>query len=114
MQAVQSVRPSGVFAKVNRVRFTQQGNKFGACDGDGSVAFWQASNATTPFFVIGNFRFFCTVWKYDFPITHILREINFGDSKSSKTTVFAFFEALNFINLVNFSHQKVQKFMKSK
>ena len=55
MQAVQSVRPSGVFAKVNRVRFTQQGNKFGACDGDGSVAFWQASNATTPFFVIETF-----------------------------------------------------------
>ena len=27
MQAVQTVRPSGVFAKVNRVRFTQQGNK---------------------------------------------------------------------------------------
>ena len=51
MQAVQSVRPSGVFAKVNRVRFTQQGNKFGACDGDGNVAFWQASNASAPFFV---------------------------------------------------------------
>jgi len=50
MQAVQTVRPSGVFAKVNRVRFTQQGNKFGACDGDGNVAFWQASNATAPFF----------------------------------------------------------------
>merc|ERR1712062_265308 len=46
----QTVRPSGVFAKVNRVRFTQQGNKFGACDGDGNVAFWQASNATAPFF----------------------------------------------------------------
>ena len=27
------------------------GNKFGACDGDGNVAFWQASNATAPFFV---------------------------------------------------------------
>ena len=59
MQAVQTVRPSGVFAKVNRVRFTQQGNKFGACDGDGNVAFWQASNATAPFFV----RFFLEYFK---------------------------------------------------
>ena len=50
-QAVQNVRPSGVFAKVNRVRFTAQGNKFGACDGDGNVSLWQASNASQPFFV---------------------------------------------------------------
>jgi hypothetical protein len=50
-QPVQNVRPSGVFAKVNRVRFTAQGNKFGACDGDGSVALWQAANASQPFFV---------------------------------------------------------------
>ena len=51
MQAVQTVRPSGVFAKVNRVRFSLQGNKFGACDGDGNVALWQAANASAPFFV---------------------------------------------------------------
>ena len=51
MQPVQNVRPSGVFAKVNRVRFSLQGNKFGAGDGDGNVAFWQAVNATSPFFV---------------------------------------------------------------
>eukprot|EP00094_Tigriopus_californicus_P002839 TCALIF_02737-PA protein Name:"Similar to DMXL1 DmX-like protein 1 (Homo sapiens)" AED:0.22 eAED:0.22 QI:0/0.72/0.68/1/1/1/19/158/2211 len=50
-QAVQSVRPPGVFAKVNRVRFSAQGNKFGACDGDGTVALWQAANASQPFFV---------------------------------------------------------------
>ena len=50
-QAVQNVRPAGVFAKVNRVRFTSQGNKFGACDGDGNVSLWQASNASSPFFV---------------------------------------------------------------
>ena len=50
-QPVQSVRPPGVFAKVNRVRFTSQGNKFGACDGDGNVALWQAANASQPFFV---------------------------------------------------------------
>ena len=51
MQPVQTVRPSGVFAKVNRVRFSLQGNKFGACDGDGNVALWQAANASAPFFV---------------------------------------------------------------
>jgi len=50
MQPVQTVRPSGVFAKVNRVRFSLQGNKFGACDGDGNVALWQAANASAPFF----------------------------------------------------------------
>ena len=50
-QPVQNVRPSGVFAKVNRVRFTAQGNKFGACDRDGNVALWQAANAEKPFFV---------------------------------------------------------------
>jgi len=50
-QSVQSVRPPGVFAKVNRVRFTAQGNKFGACDGDGRVSLWQAANANQPFFV---------------------------------------------------------------
>lgn len=49
-QPVQNVRPSGVFAKVNRVRFSLQGNKFGACDGDGNVALWQSANATAPFF----------------------------------------------------------------
>ena len=34
-------RPAGVFAKVNRIVFTQQGNKFGVCDGDGNTALWQ-------------------------------------------------------------------------
>ena len=50
-QAVQNVRPAGVFAKVNRLRFTQQGNKFGVADGDGNVVLWQAANASQSFFV---------------------------------------------------------------
>ena len=50
-QAVQNVRPAGVFAKVNRLRFTQQGNKFGVGDGDGNVVLWQAANASQSFFV---------------------------------------------------------------
>ena len=50
-----------------------------------------------------------TVWKFhDFLITQILREINLGESGSSKTTIFAIFGALNFVNLVDFSLQKVQ------
>ena len=36
-------RPAGVFAKVNRIVFTQQGNKFGVCDGDGNTALWQVN-----------------------------------------------------------------------
>ena len=50
-QAVQNVRPAGVFAKVNRLRFTPQGNKFGVADGDGNVVLWQASNASQYYFV---------------------------------------------------------------
>ena len=46
-------------------------------------------------------------------VIQILREINLGESSSSKTAVFAIFGALNFVSLVNFSLQKVQKFMKS-
>ena len=50
----------------------------------------------------------------DFSVIHILREINFGESKSSKTAVFAIFGASKFVNLVDFSLQKVQKFIKVK
>ena len=56
-----------------------------------------------------------TVWKFhDFPISEMLREINFGESRSSKSAIFAFFEGLNFVKLVNFSLQKAQKFVKIK
>lgn len=34
-----------MFAKVNRIVFTQQGNKFGLCDGDGNTALWQVGVA---------------------------------------------------------------------
>ena len=54
----------------------------------------------------------CTVWKFhDFSVTQILREINFGESKSSKTAVFVIFWALKMIYLADFSLQKVQKFI---
>nr|CAH0105862.1 unnamed protein product [Daphnia galeata] len=33
-------RTPGTYAKVNRLRFNSQGNKFGAADGDGHVALW--------------------------------------------------------------------------
>ena len=38
-----------------------------------------------------------TVWKLqNFSVTHILREINFGDSKSAKSAILSQLEALNF------------------
>lgn len=53
-QAVSTPRPSGTFAKVTRVRFSEHGNKFGVADGDGNVSLWQVglgSSAIRPFFV---------------------------------------------------------------
>ena len=56
-----------------------------------------------------------TVWKFqDFSVTQILREIKFEESRSAKTAVFAILEALNSVDLVNSSLQKVQKFIKIK
>ena len=38
-----------------------------------------------------------TVWKFqDFPVTQILREINFWDSKNAKLAILTHLEALNF------------------
>ena len=55
------------------------------------------------------------MWKFqNFSFAQILREINFGESRTSKTAVFAVFGALNFANLVNFNLQKVQKCIKIK
>ena len=55
------------------------------------------------------------MWKFqDFSVTQILREINFEESRSYKSAVFAIIEALNFVNLVNYSLQMVQKLQKSK
>ena len=47
---------------------------------------------------------YCTVWKFhDFSVIQILREINFGESRSFKTVVFDILGALNLADLVNFS-----------
>ena len=55
------------------------------------------------------------MWKFqDFPITQFLREINFRVFRRSETAIFAILRALNFVNLLNFSLQKVAKFMKIK
>merc|ERR1719443_1699854 len=45
---VATVRQAGIFAKVNKIVFTQQGNKFGVSDGDGNTALWQAANTSSP------------------------------------------------------------------
>ena len=61
----------------------------------------------------------CTVWNFlDFSVTQILREINFGKSRSSKTADFAILGALNFVHVVNFclkkcKHSKKVKFRAS-
>ena len=47
-------------------------------------------------------------------INEILREINFVNSRSTKTAVFAILGAANFVHLINFSLQKVQKLIKIK
>ena len=56
----------------------------------------------------------CTVWKFqDFPVTQILREINFQESRRSETAVFAIFRVLNFVNLVNCRLSKSAKIHKN-
>ena len=46
-----------------------------------------------------NVSYCYTMWKYHgFSVIQILREINFGESRSSKTAVFAIFWVLNFVN----------------
>ena len=55
-----------------------------------------------------------TLWKFhDFSVTQILREINFREFRICKTAVSVILEALDFVNLVHFSLQKVPKFIKS-
>ena len=51
------------------------------------------------------------MWKvYDFSLTQILREINFSESRSSKTAFFAILEALNLSNLCSrFQSSKIAK-----
>ena len=52
----------------------------------------------------GKFQSLSTVWKFqDFSVTQILREINYGESRKSKTAVFAIFGATKVIILSNFS-----------
>ena len=54
------------------------------------------------------------MWKFhDFPITQILREINFGESISSKTAVFAFLGGSEFCQFGKFQPSKSAKFRAS-
>ena len=57
---------------------------------------------------------YVTVWKFqDFTPSQILREIIFVESRSSKIAVLLFYlGTLDFVNFVNFSVQKLQKFLK--
>ena len=58
---------------------------------------------------------FYTVWKFqDFSVIQILRVIDFEESRSYKTAASAIVGPLNFVDLVNFSLQKVQNFIQIK
>ena len=47
-----------------------------------------------------------TVWTFqDFSVAQILREDKVGESRSTKTAIFAILEALNCVTLVSFSLQ---------
>ena len=66
---------------------------------------------------IGRFKQYRVVYLkrfQDFHVIQILREIIFGEFKSSKIAVYSILGALNFVNLAIFSLQKVQEFIKSK
>ena len=57
----------------------------------------------------------CTMWKLqNFAVIHILREINFGESKIVKLPFFVISRALKFDTLTNFWLKKVHKFTKIK
>ena len=75
---------------------------------------WVNQNRDTRHIKIIRLRGEWLLHSQDFSVTQILREINFGESRSSKIANFAIFGALNFVDLVNFSLQKVQKFTKIK
>ena len=65
--------------------------------------------------IIRDRRVHIKVWKFpNFSIIHISREINFRESGSSQTAIFVIFGALNFVNLVNLSLQKVHGLIKIK
>ena len=60
------------------------------------------------------------MWKLsNFSVSQILREIKVGESRNSKTAVFAIFKALNLVDFANLSLQKykmhkISKFRASK
>ena len=50
------------------------------------------------------------VWKVqEFSVTQVLREINFGEFRSSKTAFLTILKALNFVYFVNYILHKVHK-----
>lgn len=49
---ISTPRSPGTFAKVTRVAFNQQGNKFGVADTDGNLSLWQVlAGHSKPYFV---------------------------------------------------------------
>ena len=54
------------------------------------------------------------MWKFqDTSVNQTFCEINFEESRSSKSAVFAILGSLKIVNLLNFNLLKLQKFIKS-
>ena len=79
-----------------------------------SRTIWVAEKSCNFHTVDPKLSFNNTVWKFqDYTITQKLREINFVDSGSAKTAIFAILGAVNFVHLGNFTLAKVQKCIKN-
>lgn len=64
-QPISQPRPPGTYAKVTKILFNAQGNKFGLTDGDGNLSLWQVSLSSAgskPFFVSFLFNFLTPAW----------------------------------------------------
>ena len=75
--------------------FSDENNQFYLEETTETTSSAEDMEAAAPCFIKGKDR---TVWKFDrFTGTQILREINFGVSRSSKCAIFAVLEALDFL-----------------
>ena len=55
------------------------------------------------------------MWKFhDFSITHFLREIKFGDSRSTKSAILTSLEALNYDFYASFHFLKAENYQMNK
>ena len=76
----------------------------------------ETDNVSTNLHSVEKPKIYSTVWKFhDFSITQILREINFGDSRSAKSAILPHLQALNFdcLEFLHFLKAKIYQIYKS-